>query len=210
MSAKDEEMILVVPTGLFHEMGYFQGFCGEPERYTELLNPAHLRFARRGDMENDPAFKQLIPYMLFTHTDPEGRVSVFGYVRGKGMGESRLHNLMSVGVGGHINDTDAARAAGSETGRDIYREGLLRELHEEIVLGSPYTESCVGLINDDRNDVGKVHLGIVHRFELESPCVTPNEPDLAESGFYDVRDLLAGGRRFETWTEITLRALFGG
>ena len=209
MSAQDDEMILVVPTGLFRSLGYFQGFCGEPERYTPLLDPANLSFRRRGDMESDPAFKQLIPYMLFTCTGADGSVSVFGYVRGKGMGEARLHSLMSVGVGGHINDTDLARAAHRESGHDIYREGLLRELHEEVTVGAPFTESCVGLINDDRNEVGRVHLGIVHRFELESPCVSPNEPDLIESGFYGARELLKSGRRFETWTEITLRALFG-
>ncbi|MBR5415053.1 MAG: phosphoesterase [Thermoguttaceae bacterium] len=209
MSAKDDEMILVVPTELFRSIGYFQGFCSEPGRYAPLLSPANLSFRRRGDMESNPAFKQLIPYMLFTHTAADGRVSVFGYVRGKGMGEARLHNLMSVGVGGHINDTDLARAAHRDDGRDIYREGLLRELREEVAVGSPYVESCVGLINDDRNEVGRVHLGVVHRFELESPRVTPNEPDLIESGFYEVNGLLESGRAFETWSSITLRALFG-
>ncbi len=209
MSAKDEEMILVVPTGLFRSVGYFQGFSGEPQRYAALLSPANLSFRRRGDMESDPEFKQLIPYMLFTHRGAGGRVRVFGYVRGTGMGEARLHHLMSVGVGGHINDTDLRRAHDRNDGRDIYREGLLRELREEVVVRSPYTESVVGLINDDRNEVGRVHLGIVHRFELEEPCVTPNEPDLIESGFYDAEELLASGRKFETWTEITLRALFG-
>jgi predicted NUDIX family phosphoesterase len=209
VSVKDEEQILVVPTDLLHSIGYFQGFCAEPSRYARLFEPVNLRFARRGDMESNPDFKQLIPYMLFTHRDPDGCESVFSYVRGRGMGESRLHNLMSVGVGGHINETDYARAVGSKDGRDIYREGLLRELHEEVVLESSYVESCVGLINDDQNEVGKVHLGIVHRFELEAPCVTPKEPDLIESGFYDIKTLLASGRRFETWTEITLRALYG-
>ena len=209
MSAKDDEMILVVPTELFRSLGYFQGFCGEPRRYADLLSPDNLAFRRRGAMESNPAFKQLIPYMLFTHTGADGRVSVFGYVRGKGMGEARLHNLMSVGVGGHINESDLARAARPNDGRDVYREGLLRELREEVAVESPYTESVVGLINDDQTEVGKVHLGIVHRFELESPRVTPNEPDLIESGFYGVRDLLESGRAFETWSSIALRALFG-
>lgn len=209
MSAKDEEMILVVPTEIFRSIGYFQGFCAEPNRYTaQLLNPANLEFRRRGDMETNPAYKQLIPYMLFTYRKPDGRNMVFGYVRGGGMGESRLHNLMSVGVGGHINDTDLTRAGTEYSGYDIYREGLERELHEEVRIGAPYTESCVGLINDDQTEVGKVHLGIVHRFELESPQVEPNEPDLIESGFYDIEELLASGRAFESWSEITLRTLF--
>lgn len=211
MAAKDEEMILVVPTELFHKIGYFQGFCKEPDRYREiLLAPENVTFRRRGDMENDPSFKQLIPYMLFTYQNPAtGKLTVFGYVRGDGMGEARLHRLMSVGVGGHINDVDFAHSHEAGAKRDVYREGLLRELNEEVVLDSPYQETCVGLINDDLTEVGKVHLGIVHRFELERPNVTANESELIESGFYSVEELLAGGRAFESWTEITLKALFG-
>lgn len=211
MAAKDEEMILVVPTELFHKTGYFQGFCAEPDRYRRtLLAPENVQFRRRGDMENDPSFKQLIPYMLFTYQDPASeRLTVFGYVRGDGMGEARLHRLMSVGVGGHINDEDFAHSHETGAKRDFYREGLMRELNEEVVLDSPYRETVVGLINDDLTEVGKVHLGIVHRFELEKPNVTANESELIESGFYPVDELLASGRGFESWTKITLMALFG-
>ena len=207
MSAKDEEMILVVPTAQFREIGYFQGFCANPGRYLgKLLAPDNVQFRRRGDMENDPSYKQLIPYMLFTWKNPETeRESVFGYVRGEGMGEERLHHLMSVGVGGHINATDKEAGAGC----DFYRKGLMRELHEEVVLGSDYVEKCVGLINDDSTEVGKVHLGVVHQFRLERPNLKANEPDLVESGFFDIQELLTGGRAFESWSEIALKTLFG-
>ena len=210
MSAKDEEMILVVPTRLFHELGYFQGFCDQPERYVgTLLAPGNVSFRRRGDMENDPSFKQLIPYMLFTYREPDGDLTVFGYVRGDGMGETRLHHLMSVGVGGHINNEDFAHSHEAGAERNFYREGLLRELNEEVILESDYRERCVGLINDDLTEVGKVHLGIVHVFELTEPKVRARESELVESGFYKVKDLLAGGRSFETWSEITLKTLYG-
>ena len=72
VSVKDEEQILVVPTDLLHSIGYFQGFCAEPSRYARLFEPVNLRFARRGDMESNPDFKQLIPYMLFTHRVRDG------------------------------------------------------------------------------------------------------------------------------------------
>ena len=211
--SKDDEMILVVPTALFRQVGYFQGFCADAAKYREtLLAPLNVQFRRRGDMERDPSFKQLIPYMLFCWENPESReLSVFAYTRGAGMGEERLHAKTSVGVGGHINNIDMAHSMESGAARDFYREGLHRELHEEVVLdpANILSERCVGLINDDTNDVGTVHLGIVHRIDLSAPVLTPNEPDLIESGFRPISELLAGGVNFETWSQISLNALFG-
>ncbi|MDO5580960.1 MAG: phosphoesterase [Planctomycetia bacterium] len=205
-----EERILVVPADDFHRLGYFQGFCRDIKKYTEdLLSPKCVRFCRRGDAENDPSLKQLIPYMIFSWKDPQGKLFLFAYTRGKGMGEARLHQKMSIGVGGHLNDQDHHDSAQSASFRDLYREGMMREFHEEVRVGSQYTEECVGLINDDSNEVGKVHLGIVHRFEMKEAKLDPNEPDLLQSGFYSVEELLAlPEERFESWSWITLNALF--
>lgn len=202
-----EEHVLVVPTKLFHSIGHFQGFCGNVERYRSiLLAPENVSFRPRSEVEKDPGFKQLIPYMIFCHTDPAGVVSVFEYVRGKGMGESRLHRKRSVGVGGHLSAEDLDE---SVQDHDFYREGMLRELNEEVVLGSTFTEHCVGMINDDESEVGQVHLGIVHRFDLAEPNLKSNEPDLIESGFVPVKDLLGNLDGFETWSSICLKALWG-
>ncbi len=198
-----EEQVLVVPTKIFQSLGHFQGFCRDAEHYRGvLLASENVLFRPRSEVENDPGFKQLIPYMIFSHTDATGVRRLFQYVRGKGMGESRLHSKRSVGVGGHISSVDLENSA------DVYREGLLRELNEEVVLGSTYTEQCVGLINDDESEVGKVHLGIVHLFELAEPKVVSNEPDLIESGFVAVEDMLRDRSGFETWSAIALEALF--
>lgn len=210
--SKDDEMILVVPTALFKEVGYFQGFCTDAEKYrSALLAPKNVSFRRRGDMEHDPSFKQLIPYMLFCWENPADKtISVFAYTRGRGMGEERLHAKTSVGVGGHINNIDMAHSHEAGAVRDFYREGLLRELNEEIVIDPKniLRETCVGLINDDTNDVGTVHLGIVHRFDLAQPVLAPNEPDLIESGFRTLDELFGGKYTFESWSEISLKALF--
>jgi predicted NUDIX family phosphoesterase len=204
-----EEQILVVPTRLFHELGRFQGFCGDANTYTRvLLDPRNIVFKPRSSVENDASFKQLIPYMLFCHTDAAGRTSVFRYVRGKGMGEKRLHGRASVGIGGHLSSIDASDA-GSCDGVDVYHAGMQRELNEEVTINSSYTERCVGLINDDSTEVGSVHLGVVHRFDLEEPNVTANETDIIESGFVPVEELLCNSEEFETWSSITLQALFG-
>jgi len=200
-----EEKVLVVPTALFHVLGYFQGFTADVSRYVPaLLAPETLLFRPRAEVETDFGFKQLIPYMFFSHTGADGKMSIFHYVRGRGMGESRLHNKRSIGVGGHISTDDLS----DEQSHDLYRTGMLRELHEEIDPRSPYTEQCVGLINDDETEVGRVHLGIVHHFRLERPDLVSRETDLIESGFVPVRELLADLAGFETWSTICLTALF--
>jgi len=200
-----EEHVLVVPTALFHELGHFQGFCRDVERYrTTLLTPKNVSFRPRSDVEKDPSFKQLIPYMIFSHTASGGPVRLFQYVRGKGTGESRLRNKRSIGIGGHISADDVTANM-----HDFYREGMLRELHEEVILDSAFTEECVGMINDDETEVGKVHLGIVHRFELAEPLLQSNEPDLIEAGFVSVAEMLRNISGFESWSAICLEALFG-
>jgi predicted NUDIX family phosphoesterase len=206
MTLVDTEQVLVVPTRRFHEIGYFQGFCPDVERYFEhLLDPEHVSYRPRGAMERDPSFKQLIPYVVFRHTDAAGRTHVFQYTRGKGQGEGRLHSKRSIGIGGHISSIDAENDAAF----DPYAEGMRRELEEEVAIDTPYREQCVGLINDDETEVGRVHLGVVHIFDVERPAVLPREEDIAEAGFAAVEQLLADMGRFETWSQICLKALFG-
>ena len=199
------EQVLVVPTEVFHRLGHFQGFCADVDRYRRhLLDPAHVSYRPRGLMEQDPSFKQLIPYCVFRHVEADGRVSVFQYTRGGGQGEGRLRAKRSVGVGGHISADDHASGA-----PDPYLEGLRRELAEEIEIDTPYREQCVGLINDDETEVGRVHLGIVHIFDVERPAIRPRESEMIECGFRPADALLADLAGFETWSSICLTALFG-
>ena len=75
---------------------------------------------------------------------------------------ARLHAKRSIGIGGHISADDAAQAS-------AYDEGMRRELEEEVVIDTPYRGRMVGLINDDETEVGRVHLGVVHLFDVEQP-----------------------------------------
>ena len=205
MSTVQTEQVLVIPTSLFHQCGHFQGFCSDTARYLDKILDANvIQYLPRDEMEQDPTYKQLIPYCIFRHVE-DGKVSVFQYVRGKGQGESRLHSKRSIGIGGHISTLDVP-TAGDEP--NSYHAGMRREIEEEVIIESPYTESCVGLINDDENEVGKVHLGVVHVFDVEKPLVTANEPEIIESGFLPVEGLLADIERCETWSQICLKTLF--
>jgi predicted NUDIX family phosphoesterase len=199
------EHVLVVPAELFHRLGYFQGFSADSDRYLgELLSPHVTTYRPRSEMETDPSFKQLIPYVIFTTQSADGRLLVFQYTRGKGQGESRLHSKRSVGIGGHISIDD-------RTCDDAvpYAAGMRRELDEEVIIDCPYTERCVGLINDDETPVGQVHLGVVHLVALERPAIKPREADLLDCRFVPVEELLGDLSRFETWSQYCLKALFG-
>lgn len=206
MSNAEVERVLVAPTELFHRLGYFQGFSTQVDRYLdELLSPRHTSYRPRNEVEHDPSFKQLIPYMVLRCRTAAGEEQVFQYTRGTGMGEGRLHRKRSVGVGGHISTVDATADANSNP----YQEGMRRELEEELIVDSPFTSRCVGLINDDQTDVGRVHLGVVHLLDLERPDVRPRESDVIECGFRPVREILADMDGFETWSSICMQALFG-
>ncbi|WP_397570165.1 phosphoesterase [Schlesneria sp. T3-172] len=196
---KPVEHVLVVPTLLFHELGYFQGFESRIDRYINtLLDPAHTSFRPRNEVEEDPSYKQLIPYCIFRY---EGKV--FFYKRGKLGGEGRLHSKRSIGIGGHISSTD------SLSGDRRYLDAMHREIEEEVFLESGFTDRCVGLINDDETPVGRVHLGIVHIFDLDMAKVRPREESILETGFADPAELLQVHDEFETWSQICLKHLFG-
>jgi len=216
-----QEKVLVVPTEEFHRLGLFQGFCPEADRYLDhLLQPEFVRFLPRGQVEDDPSLKQLIPYVIFLHNE-DGQDRAFCYTRGTGMGEGRLHRKRSVGIGGHISLDDVLsglpngsiiddEAGTTVDGWAAYRAGFQRELEEEVRIDTPYTNDRVGMINDDSTEVGSVHLGIVHLCRVESPAVVPNETDLIEWGFFPVEELLADAENFETWSSLSLASLFGG
>jgi predicted NUDIX family phosphoesterase len=191
------EHVLVVPTLLFHEIGHFQGFNPDVDRYLDtLLDPMHTRYLPRPDAEEDPSYKQLIPYCVFRHGD-----DVFHYTRGSQQGEGRLHAKMSIGVGGHISTLD----------RDIsdepYLAGMERELEEEVSIETGFSAQLIGMINDDETEVGKVHLGVVHVFELDEPKVQPKEESMIDTGFTPIAELARDLDRFETWSQICLKFL---
>jgi predicted NUDIX family phosphoesterase len=201
------ERVLVVPTELFRRLGYFQGFNGDVDRYLDqLLSPQNVSYRPRHQVEHDPSFKQLIPYMIFRFRDADAGEFLFQYTRGRGMGEGRLHQKRSVGIGGHVSAIDAESA----NALDPYEAGMRRELAEEVVVESPYTSKCIGLINDDRTEVGSVHLGVVYLFDLERPSMRPREEDIIDGSFRPVDAILSDLPGFETWSQICMEALYGG
>ncbi|MGA3760900.1 hypothetical protein ACPCXE_12830 [Bacillus velezensis] len=161
---KMDEIILAAPrSDVFqNEMLTFQGVNSEDERIVNIMAQieAHFFEIRRGDAEEDPRFKQPIPYVVIRRDD-----EIFVYERLAGGGESRLHNKLSLGFGGHMNPMEGA-ASFSE----VLKQNTDRELAEELYIREEDKQNIVtlGLINDDENDVGKVHIGILSALQLAS------------------------------------------
>ncbi|TWT76838.1 hypothetical protein Pla123a_22610 [Posidoniimonas polymericola] len=213
MTLVAEEQVLVIPTELFHSLGHFQGFSPEVDRYLKpILESGQISYRPRGQMEADPSFKQLIPYCVFRFVDADGVARILNYQRGGGGGEARLRAKRSVGVGGHISTLDhqaseAAEHSKTQDSAAVYRAGLMRELDEEVSINAGHTESCIGMINDDETDVGRVHLGVVHVFDMQQPAVDAREDDIQDVRFTPLAEIAADLDHYETWSQIAVRAL---
>jgi len=200
MSNPPNENILVVKRELFDELGSFQGLNFEPEKYLRaILSRGSNFFIPRSEAENDPAHKQIIPYALMAFQE-----TVLHYVRGKKAGEQRLVAKGSIGIGGHMNETDESLFALDE---QAYRAGVEREVSEEIKIDTPFEDRIVALLNDDSTEVGRVHLGIVHIFKLKEPKVQKREAMITGLTFLTKEELMARRESLETWSQICLDSL---
>jgi predicted NUDIX family phosphoesterase len=195
-----DENVLVVRRSLFDQLGAFQGLNFEPRKYLDaLLRRGNNFFLRRAQAEQDPTHKQIIPYVLLAFGD-----QVLYYVRGKKAGEQRLVTKGSVGIGGHMNESDESLFALDEA---AYLAGVEREVNEEIKIDTRFEDRIVALLNDDTTDVGRVHLGVVHVFKLATPTVEKREAMITNLAFLGKSDLLARRDSLETWSQICVDSL---
>lgn len=191
---------MVVRRELLEGLGLFQGLHFEIDRYLPaLLARENNFFMPRSQAETDPAFKQIIPYALLV---AGGRV--LHYVRGKKAGEQRLVAKGSIGIGGHMNDGDEGLFSLDGA---AYEAAVKREVAEELRIDTPYRQRPVALLNDDSNEVGRVHLGVVHVFHLETDAVRKGEAMITELAFLDRTELAGRREHMETWSQLCLDSL---
>ncbi|HEU5297903.1 MAG TPA: phosphoesterase [bacterium] len=188
------EEILVVPRAALLPRSV-HGFTteGAGEYLTRIRD--HAIFRRRGDVEQDPSLKQIIPYLVVRHRD-----RLFLFQRTASGGEARLHGKVSIGVGGHVNRSDV------EGADDVVEAGLRRELAEELVIGAAWRARLVGVLNDDTNPVGRVHFGLVHVVEVGSPSIAVRESDTLTGRLTDPAEARTLYERMETWSQLILDA----
>lgn len=188
------EDVLVVPRSILLPER-LQGFSPGPvDRYVDRIR-GHGTFCRRGDVEEDPSLKQIIPYLIIRHGE-----RIFLFQRLRQSGEERLHGLYSIGVGGHITRGDAVSAT------DLLHAGLARELREELIVSGGWKARAVGVLNDDDNPVGRVHFGVVYVVETERSEVRVREEDRLSGHLATAAEVQAARDRMETWSQLILDA----
>ena len=148
-------------------------------------------FLRRGDAEEDPTHKQVIPYLVLRDGE-----RWFLMRRTKAGGDARLHDLWSIGVGGHLNPGDG----------DV-EGGLRREWAEEVVAAFEPAFEAVGLLNDDTTPVGAVHVGIVFVADATGRPVAIRETDKLTGSFVTTDAVAAVRDSMETWSRLVFDAL---
>ena len=197
-----EEQVLVFERKILEEVGVFHGLEFDIERYLrEIFAPGVLRFMPRSKAEKDPSYKQLIPYVVMAH---DGKY--LNYVRGKRAGETRLVEKRSIGIGGHINPVDEVPLFDTNF-CEVYLAAVEREVAEEVTIKASHTNRIVALLNDDSNEVGQVHLGIVHYWTLDSADVEKREQMITQMTFMTIEQLQKVRSSLETWSSLCLDGL---
>jgi predicted NUDIX family phosphoesterase len=186
------ERVLVVPRALAVPQPW-RGVLTDRERLlaTLALIAAHGRFEARPAMEDDPSYKQVIPYLVLRDA-----ARWFLMRRTKAGGDVRLHDRWSIGIGGHLNPGD----------RDLLG-GLRREWAEELVADFVPAFRPVGLLNDDETAVGSVHIGVVYVADAAGRPVAIRETDKLSGSFATTPEVAAVRDRMESWSELAFDAL---
>lgn len=191
------EQVLVLARSAIPGGADFHGIRGADDAHLEALRGAvatHGRYLDRARAEEDSSHKQLIPYVVVRDA---GRV--FLMRRTEAGGDARLHGKASVGVGGHLNPVD--------DGEDALMAGLRREWSEE--LDAPWEPEfrLIGLLNDDTNPVGAVHLGVVFTVEAAGRPVRVREREKLTGAFASIEEVRRVWDRLETWSQLVATQL---
>lgn len=191
------ERVLVLPRADVPGGCDFHGIRSADDATLEALRRAVARQGRyleRPDAENDPTHKQLIPYVVVR----DGPF-VFLMQRTDAGGDPRLHGKASIGVGGHLNPVDE--------GEDALMACLLREWAEELETDWEPDFRLIGLMNDDSNPVGAVHLGVVFEVQADGRQVDVRERDKLTGAFADAVEVASAWDRMETWSRLVAQEL---
>ena len=203
MSKWDEQILVVNRKELFNnEENHFYGFIQKNDEKTKKIIDTFESYEvkRRGDMEEDPSYKQLIGYVLLKDANTN---EVLVYKRLVGGGEARLHGKASVGIGGHMNEIEG------KTIFEMLKINAARELNEEVGVSEEEALNnlhFIGLINDDKTEVGQVHVGVVYECKVDKSKVEVKEDDTLVIKWMTADEAKAE-ENYETWSEF-LKPIF--
>jgi predicted NUDIX family phosphoesterase len=191
--SKDDEQVLVVPREALVPGEGWTGVRADDLVAANAVVATEGVYVRRGDAEVDPSHKQVIPYLVLRDGE-----RWFLMRRTRAGGDARLHDLWSIGVGGHLNPGDGDVAG-----------GLRREWTEELVADFEPDYAPVGLLNDDTTPVGAVHVGFVYVADAGGRPVAIRETDKLTGAFATTEEVRAVRDAMETWSRLAFDALTG-
>lgn len=172
---KKNEKVLVVARDVIFKDGLWQGIKTENLDYYLDLIKNNYQFKKRGEVENDPSWQQIIPYILFSFKD---KFFLYKYIQGAG--EKRLVDSYQLGVGGHINLID----------ENSIEKAAMREWREEVNFkGQILNKKLVGILNDDSSPVEIVHLGMIYHFIGDSSNISVREIDKMKGELVDLKEM---------------------
>jgi predicted NUDIX family phosphoesterase len=148
-------------------------------------------FIARPEAETDATVKQIIPYLVLRDG---GRI--FLMKRTRAGGDARLHDLFTIGVGGHMNPGD-----------ESVLDCLQREWREELVADFVPDFEFLGLLNDDEVEVGRHHLGVVYLADAAGRTVTVRETHKLSGAFEGLGAVREVYRQMETWSQLVIDSL---
>ena len=191
-----EELVFAIPTDEFWKLITYEekGLIKENSEALKRIVQNGL-FRKRSELEQDPSFKQVIPYAIISNNE-----SFCLFKRTSGQTKKRLHNKFSLGVGGHMNPGNS-----KESNEQYLINELKRELFEEVkLLNGCLIEDIefIGFINDDTISVGRVHIGLLYNIHVSNKNVVINETDRMTADWIDKPDLAEFYEGMETWTKI--------
>ncbi len=194
MKATAEQVLCVKREDIFPD-GAWHGFITENlERHQSVIRERHF-FKARAEVENDPAFQQIIPYVVFRHGD---RYLLTHRLRASS--EKRLRKQYSLGVGGHINPGDLE-------GGDPILDGLKREWTEEVIYDGRFEAKLLGFLNEESSPVSKVHLGVVFLVEGDSPDIKIRETDKLAGDLLTLNEMRIHFLEMESWSQLVYERL---
>jgi predicted NUDIX family phosphoesterase len=190
------ETLLCLDAAYIQESGLAEGFTRlTAVEFDRLFAAERMWLGPRPRLEQDEAYRQLVSYVVFRHAN-----SVLTYRRAPKGGESRLHGLLSIGVGGHVNISDVASTGGHIEILPTLQRACQRELAEELECGVMLNIETIGIIKESANAVSRVHLGVVVECQLETPHVKILDPGLSDARFVSLEELTQLTTQLETWS----------
>lgn len=192
------EQVLVAPDESFRNLlkngsDFYQS---DSDSLNEIRKNA--AFIDRDEAETNESFRQIIPYVVIHKSSPAPLYFLFKRLNTQG--EERLHNLYSLGAGGHINPVD-------ESGDDPLYAGLMRELNEELFLPESYDLTFAGWIYSKAEPVSRVHAGMVYKMNVNSGEIRIRETDKMLGEWCDIPTIVSCRGSMEGWSKIVLSQL---